>query len=45
MYCMEEELDETMKNSYEKVVETRWDARHRISEMEEKVYANAEKEE
>ena len=38
MNCLEEELVQTRNNSTETVAETRFDSRHQIDEMEDKVY-------
>ena len=43
MNCLEEDLAETRKKSSDTVADTRCDSCHQIDEMEDKVYAKAEK--
>ena len=43
IHCLEEELAETRNNSAERVVETSFDVRYQITEMEDKVYAKFDK--
>ena len=45
MHCMEEELVDTRKKSSEAVADTRFDSHRQISEMEDMVYAKADKSE